>query len=116
MFLLSEIGFECNGFQTCGLLVNTMIGTVDGTVFHDAVDTSGKVKDAELLSDILSRCIEKVGAENVVLVVTDNASNCVKAAVCFMHTCIHFITEFYRISELAYFELSVVPCSEAQTT
>lgn len=58
-----------------------MIGTVDGPVFHDAEDTSGKTKDGNLLADIIARCIESVGPENVVLVITDNAKNCVKAGV-----------------------------------
>jgi hypothetical protein len=40
MFLLSEIGFECNGFRTCSPLGNTMIGTVDWPVFYDATRTA----------------------------------------------------------------------------
>ena len=58
-----------------------MIGTVDGPVFCDAEDTSGQTKDAELVADIISKCIDHVGAENVVLVVTDNAANCKIAGV-----------------------------------
>ena len=65
----------------CRPLVNTMISTVDEPVFHDAVDTSGKTKDAELVASIIAECGEKVGADNVVLVCTDNARNCVKAGV-----------------------------------
>ncbi len=50
-------------------------------MFHDAVDTSGKTKNAELIAEIISACIDEIGEENVVLVVTDNAANCKSAGV-----------------------------------
>ena len=56
-----------------------MICTVDGPVFDDAVNASGETKDAVFIADIISRCIERVGADKVVLVVTDNAADCVRA-------------------------------------
>ena len=56
-----------------------MIGTVDGPVFDDAVNASGITKDAQFITDVISRCIDRVGADNVFLVVTDNAANCVRA-------------------------------------
>jgi hypothetical protein len=65
------------------------IGIVDRPVFHYAVDTAGQAKDAELVSDIIARCIDKVGAEKGALVVTDNAASCVRAFVCSTHDCIH---------------------------
>jgi hypothetical protein len=63
-----------------------MIGSVDGPALHTAVNTLilEKVKDAEMLSDLISRFIKKAGAENVIFVVTDNAANGVKAGLCSM--------------------------------
>ena len=48
---------------------------------NTAVDTSGQTKDAELVAEIISKCVNQVGPENVVLVVTDNAAHCVRASI-----------------------------------
>ena len=61
--------------RSCSPLVNTTIGTVDGPVFDDAVNASGETKDGDFVAKVISRYIDKVGAENAVLVVTDNAAN-----------------------------------------
>ena len=41
-----------------------------------AVDCEGKQKDAQFIANILIEAIEFVGAENVVQVITDNATVC----------------------------------------
>jgi len=43
------------------------------------MDVSDVVKDANLLFKILDNSVKEIGEENVVQVVTDNASNYVKA-------------------------------------
>ena len=49
-----------------------------GSVFVRSMDVSDVVKDANLLFKILEDLVEEVGKENVVQVVTNNASNYVK--------------------------------------
>ena len=51
----------------------------NGSIFIRSMDVSDVVKDANLLFKILDDLVEEVGEENVVQVVTDNASNYVKA-------------------------------------
>ncbi|XP_010471706.1 PREDICTED: uncharacterized protein LOC104751456 [Camelina sativa] len=53
-----------------------------GSVFLKSLDVSEVVKDATLLFQLLDKIVKEVGDENVVQVVTDNASNFVKAAHC----------------------------------
>lgn len=48
-------------------------------MFIKSMDVSEIVKDADLLFKVLDDMVEEVGEENVVQVVTDNASNYVKA-------------------------------------
>lgn len=60
-------------------LVNFLLVTDEGAEFLGSVDTTGQIKDMQYLADRLAEAIEEVGAENVIQVVTDNASNCVGA-------------------------------------
>lgn len=86
-----------------------MIGTVDGPVFHDAVSTAGKTKDAEFVADVVSRCINKIGAENVVLVVTDNAANCVRAGEplkCHVGLQSMYVNRMFRPSECMHLSMT----------
>ena len=48
-------------------------------MFLRSVDASDKVKDATLLFELLDEIIQEVGEQNVVQVITDNASNYVLA-------------------------------------
>ena len=57
-------------------LINFMYMSPAGCVFLGAEDSSGALKDAAYLAKIIGKHIDEVGAENVVLVVTDNASVC----------------------------------------
>ena len=54
-------------------------GVIQGTMFLKSVDASDRVKDANLLFQLLDEVITKVGVTNVVQVITDNASNYVLA-------------------------------------
>ncbi|XP_013607877.1 PREDICTED: uncharacterized protein LOC106314569 [Brassica oleracea var. oleracea] len=44
-----------------------------------AVNIQGEAKTGEVIAEMIIECIKEVGHENVVQVLTDNASNCVKA-------------------------------------
>ena len=46
-----------------------------GTIFLSYVDTSDISKTADKVFDMLDAVVKKVGPENVVQVVTDNAAN-----------------------------------------
>jgi len=50
-----------------------------GATFLNSVDSSGETKDASYIATVISAAIEKVGSDNIVQVITDNAANC-KAA------------------------------------
>lgn len=60
-------------------LLNALACGSGEAVFLEAINTSGKVKDAPYMAATLDRIIEKFGADNVVCVITDSAANC-KAA------------------------------------
>ena len=47
-----------------------------GAMFLKAVDCEGQVKDAQFIANILIECINDIGPQNVVQVITDNAKNC----------------------------------------
>ncbi|XP_024517030.1 uncharacterized protein LOC112341331 [Selaginella moellendorffii] len=58
-------------------LINFMVSSVRGSIFLKAVDSKNAKKTGAWLFEQLKQVIAEVGAENVVQVVTDNASNCV---------------------------------------
>ena len=60
-------------------IINFLINSPKGSVFIRSMDVSEVIKDANLLFKVLDDMVEEVGEENVVQVVTDNASNYVKA-------------------------------------
>ncbi|XP_059069104.1 uncharacterized protein LOC131859411 [Cryptomeria japonica] len=57
-------------------LINVIAVCPKGAMFLKAVDCEGQVKDASFIANILIECIDMVGPQNVVQVVTDNAKNC----------------------------------------
>lgn len=63
------------------VLVNFLMNTPKGSVFLDTVDASDYSKTGAKMCDLLSKYIEQIGAENVVQVVTDNASENVLAGM-----------------------------------
>ncbi|VVB05423.1 unnamed protein product [Arabis nemorensis] len=60
-------------------IINLLVNSPKGSVFIKSNDVSEIVKSSTLLFDMLSRMVEEVGEQYVVQVVTDNASNYVKA-------------------------------------
>jgi len=60
-------------------LINILVNNPHGTVFLRSIDVSDAVKDASMLFKLLDDVVEEVGEDNVVQVVTDNASNYKKA-------------------------------------
>ena len=60
-------------------LLNFLANNPFRTIFAKSIDVSDVVKDANLLFNLLDDVVEEVGEENVIQVVTDNASNYKKA-------------------------------------
>ncbi|XP_059072975.1 uncharacterized protein LOC131873905 [Cryptomeria japonica] len=58
-------------------IINFLVACKDNVVFLKSVDASSKVKNAETLAGMLEHVIMKVGLENVVQIITDNAAACV---------------------------------------
>ena len=61
-------------------VMNLVVHSAHGVLFLDSVDCSGVKKNGKYVFDLVDRCIEDIGEENVVQVVTDNASVNVAAA------------------------------------
>ncbi|KAL0210573.1 hypothetical protein RCL1_005009 [Eukaryota sp. TZLM3-RCL] len=60
-------------------LLNVLIATEHGSCFVDNVDTFGKSKTAGYVAEVIIDHLNKVEEQNVIQVITDNASEC-KAA------------------------------------
>lgn len=60
-------------------IVNFLVNSPKGSVFLKSLDVSEIKKDANTLFKMLDDMVEEIGEENVLQVVTDNASNYVKA-------------------------------------
>ena len=60
-------------------LTNFLVNSPSGTVFLKSVDTSNVIKDANHMFELLDSMVEEIGEDNVMQVVTDGASNFVKA-------------------------------------
>lgn len=60
-------------------LLNVLSVNPMGAVFLTAVDASGSVKSGKFIADLLAGQIEKIGAQHVVQIVTDNAAACLSA-------------------------------------
>ncbi|XP_022156081.1 uncharacterized protein LOC111023053 [Momordica charantia] len=60
-------------------LINFLVHSSVGTLFMEFIDASSCIKTGEKIFQLLDGMVEKIGEENVVQVVTDNASNYVLA-------------------------------------
>ena len=60
-------------------LINFLVYSPMGTIFLKSIDASDQSKTADMLAREISHVIDYVGPENVVQVVTNNASNYVAA-------------------------------------
>ncbi|XP_074318448.1 uncharacterized protein LOC141655260 [Silene latifolia] len=56
-------------------ICNFLVNSPKGTVFLSSIDTSNISKTADKVLEMLNVVVEKVGEENVVQIVTDNAAN-----------------------------------------
>ena len=61
-------------------VMNLVVHSAHGVCFLDSVECSSARKDGKYIFDLVDKCIEDIGEENVVQVVTDNASVNVAAA------------------------------------
>uniref|UniRef100_A0A0D3E7Q2 DUF659 domain-containing protein n=2 Tax=Brassica oleracea var. oleracea TaxID=109376 RepID=A0A0D3E7Q2_BRAOL len=59
--------------------LNLIAANESGPMMLRAVNIQGEAKTGEVIAEMIIECIKEVGHENVVQVLTDNASNCVKA-------------------------------------
>ncbi|KAM5551456.1 hypothetical protein ABKV19_026341 [Rosa sericea] len=57
------------------VILNFLVNSPRGTWFLKSVDASDTIKNGELMLNYLDSVVEEVGEENVVQIVTDNASN-----------------------------------------
>ncbi|CAN1825189.1 hypothetical protein LINPERHAP1_LOCUS31067 [Linum perenne] len=55
-------------------ICNFLVNSPKGTVFVESIDTSSFSKNAEKVFEMLDNVVEKVGEENVIQIVTDNAA------------------------------------------
>ncbi|RVX09356.1 hypothetical protein CK203_015304 [Vitis vinifera] len=56
-------------------LINFLVNSPAGTWFMKSIDASDTIKNGELMFKYLDEVVEEIGEENVVQVITDNASN-----------------------------------------
>lgn len=68
----------CDGWDNINHmpLMNVMLVSHQGVMFHHAFDTSGEAKTGAYIAERLAEAIEQIGEEHVVAVITDGASNC----------------------------------------
>eukprot|EP01018_Ginkgo_biloba_P019677 Gb_31487 [translate_table: standard] len=57
-------------------LINLIVVSPKGSIFLNAVDCNGGLKDATFIANILIDAIEHVGPSNIVQIITDNARVC----------------------------------------
>ena len=60
-------------------IFNLIAANENGPMMLMAINTHGETKTGEMIAELIIEGIKEAGHENVVQVVTDNASNCVKA-------------------------------------
>ena len=62
-------------------LINFLVNSPADTWFMKSIDASDTIKNGELMFKYLDDVVEEIGEENVVQVITDNASNYVNAGM-----------------------------------
>lgn len=61
-------------------IMNIYLNSSMGTAFLSSKESSDEAHTSELIFEYVDKCIEQVGPQNVVQVVTDNAANNMRAA------------------------------------
>ncbi|CAN6971348.1 unnamed protein product [Brassica rapa subsp. trilocularis] len=67
-------------YQKRRSIMNLCINSKGGTMFRSSKDCPDEAHTGAYIFEYVNRCIEEVGEENVVQVVTDNATNNMAAA------------------------------------
>ncbi|RVX13588.1 hypothetical protein CK203_010298 [Vitis vinifera] len=67
--------------EKVGCLINFLVNSPAGTWFMKSIDASDTIKNGENMFKYLDEVVEEIGEENVVQVITDNASNYVNAGM-----------------------------------
>ncbi|KAJ9698985.1 hypothetical protein PVL29_007853 [Vitis rotundifolia] len=62
-------------------LIHFLVNSPAGTWFMKSIDASDTIKNGELMFKYLDEVVEEIGEENVMQVITDNASNYVNAGM-----------------------------------
>ncbi|RVW97680.1 hypothetical protein CK203_028059 [Vitis vinifera] len=62
-------------------LINFLVNSLAGTWFMKSIDASDTIKNGELMFKYLDEVVEEIGEDNVVQVITDNASNYVNVGM-----------------------------------
>lgn len=57
------------------VLINFLVNSPAGTWFLKSIDASGSIKNGSLMLKYLDDVVSEVGEENVVQIITDNATN-----------------------------------------
>ena len=68
-----------NGKSRC--LIKFLVNSPAGTWFIKSIDAFDTIKNGELMFRYLDEVVEEIGEENVVQVITDNASNYVNVGM-----------------------------------
>ena len=61
-------------------ILNLCVNCKEGTTFLESKESSDEAHTAELIFEYVDKCVEQVGAQNIVQIVTDNATNNMAAA------------------------------------
>nr|CAN80391.1 hypothetical protein VITISV_009402 [Vitis vinifera] len=76
---VNDLNGWTDGKSRC--LINFLVNSPTGTWFMKSIDASDTIKNGELMFKYLDEVVEEIGEENVVQVITDNASNYVNAGM-----------------------------------
>ncbi|RVW92107.1 hypothetical protein CK203_037045 [Vitis vinifera] len=74
-----EVCRKIDGNSRC--LINFLVNSLAGTWFMKSIDDFDTIKNGELMFNYIDKVVEEIGEENVVQVITDNASNYVNAGM-----------------------------------
>jgi hypothetical protein len=70
-------------------ILNFLVNSPKGTVFLKSIDASDITKTADKVFKMMDKVVDEIGEENVVQVVTDNATNYKAAGELLMQKCKH---------------------------
>jgi len=81
-------------------LIHFLVNSPLGTWFIESIDASDEIKTGEKMYEILDKRVQEIGAQNIIQVVTDNASS-LKLAGKDLHLKVAFINLiFFHVLEI----------------